>query len=114
MKAALTVGARIRELRKRRGLTQEELASRCCLSVSHVSMLERGHRSPSYETLLALAQVLEVPPGALFPQPESAFPAAVERLTHFIHHRGLTAEGVALAEAAFPATKSWEVASAPA
>jgi transcriptional regulator with XRE-family HTH domain len=57
---------RIRGLRAERGLTQEEFASRAGISISFVSMLERGERSPSYETLLQLAEALDVPPGELF------------------------------------------------
>ena len=57
---------RIRALRAERRLTQEEFASRAGISVSFVSMLERGERSPSYETLLQLALGLDVPAGELF------------------------------------------------
>lgn len=57
---------RIRTLRGERGITQEEFAARAGISVSFASMLERGERSPSYETLLQLAEALEVSPGELF------------------------------------------------
>lgn len=52
---------RIRALRERRGLTQEDFAARCGISVSFASLLERGERSPSYETLLQVAAALELP-----------------------------------------------------
>jgi transcriptional regulator with XRE-family HTH domain len=52
---------RIRALRERRGLTQEDFAARCGISVSFASLLERGERSPSYETLLQVASALELP-----------------------------------------------------
>src|SRR3954454_18672757 len=57
---------RIRALRERRGLTQEEFARRCGISVSFASLLERGERSPSYDTLLTIARALEVPVADLF------------------------------------------------
>jgi transcriptional regulator with XRE-family HTH domain len=57
---------RMRSLRERLGITQEELASRCGISVSFASLLERGERSPSYETLLQIAQALEIPLAELF------------------------------------------------
>ena len=60
------LGKRIRALREHRGLTQEELASRCGISVSFASLLERGERSPSYETLVQIAKALEVPVQELF------------------------------------------------
>lgn len=57
---------RIRALRERRGLTQEDFAARCGISVSFASLLERGERSPSYETLLLVAAALELPLSELF------------------------------------------------
>jgi transcriptional regulator with XRE-family HTH domain len=57
---------RIRGLREQKGLTQEEFAKRCGISVSFASLLERGARSPSYETLVEVAQALELPMAELF------------------------------------------------
>lgn len=57
---------RIRSLRERQGLTQEDFAVRSGISVSFASLLERGERSPSYETLVQVAAALEVPVGDLF------------------------------------------------
>src|SRR5690242_14439846 len=57
---------RVRALRESLSLKQEELARRCGISVSFVSLLERGERSPSYETLLLIAKALEVPVQELF------------------------------------------------
>jgi len=49
------LGARIQELRTARGLTQQEVADRIDLSQKYVSALECGQKSPSWETLVALA-----------------------------------------------------------
>jgi transcriptional regulator with XRE-family HTH domain len=57
---------RIRSLRERKGLTQEEFSQRCGISVSFASLLERGERSPSYETLVHVATALEVSLPELF------------------------------------------------
>ncbi|HXN41500.1 MAG TPA: helix-turn-helix transcriptional regulator [Myxococcaceae bacterium] len=57
---------RIRSLRERQGITQEEFATRCGISVSFASLLERGERSPSYETLLQMADALDIPLAELF------------------------------------------------
>lgn len=62
---------RIRNLRERRALTQDEFATRCGISVSFASLLERGERSPSYETLVTIAEALEVPLSELFRDPGS-------------------------------------------
>ena len=60
------LGAKLRSLRKRNALTLEELSARCIQrdaevapSVSYLSMIESGKRTPSQETLELLAQVFQ-------------------------------------------------------
>lgn len=61
-----SVGRRVRQLRNRAALTQEQLAERAQISVSFLSMIERGERAPHLETLEKLAIALEVPVDLLF------------------------------------------------
>jgi transcriptional regulator with XRE-family HTH domain len=49
------LGARIRTLRDARKLTQEAIADRIDTSAKYVSQLECGQRSPSWETVVAIA-----------------------------------------------------------
>src|SRR3954452_15063821 len=84
---------RIRALRERRGLTQEDFAARCGISVSFASLLERGERSPSYETLLQVAAALGLPPSELFRLEEDDDTGA-DRLVHFIRARQLSRDDV--------------------
>jgi transcriptional regulator with XRE-family HTH domain len=49
------LGARIRALRAASGLTQERFADRIDVTPKYVSQLECGQRSPSWETLTAIA-----------------------------------------------------------
>jgi transcriptional regulator with XRE-family HTH domain len=62
------VGRRIRQLRMSRSarMTQEDLSERARISVSFLSMIERGERSPHLETLAAIAEGLEVRIADLF------------------------------------------------
>ncbi len=55
----------LKSLRLSRKLSQEALAARARLSVSYISMLERGRRSPPLDTLERLARTLGVPPTSL-------------------------------------------------
>src|SRR6187549_1170608 len=62
------IGQRIRELRTQRPerWTQEDLAERAKISVSFLSMIERGERVAHVETLAALAAALGVTLAELF------------------------------------------------
>ncbi len=55
------IGERIKRLRKRAGLTQEQLAERVGLDARHLSRLEVGRHCPSLDTLERIARVLDVP-----------------------------------------------------
>jgi transcriptional regulator with XRE-family HTH domain len=57
--------ANVRRLRARKGLSQKVLADKVGISVSYVSMLERGQRSPPLETIEKMARALGVPPHSL-------------------------------------------------
>lgn len=55
----------IREWRKHRSLTLEQLADRLDMTASHLSMLERGQRGYSQDTLEALAEAMQTDPASL-------------------------------------------------
>lgn len=57
------LGRKIRLLRHRRGLTQQELAYRTGISTPHISSVERGERHPSLEYAIRIAEALGVPIG---------------------------------------------------
>jgi len=54
--------ANLRSARTTRKLSQGELAKKAKISISYVSMLERGQRSPPLETLESVAKALHIPP----------------------------------------------------
>jgi transcriptional regulator with XRE-family HTH domain len=54
----VVMGQRIRELRRARGLTQQQLAHLVDVTVTAVSMWETGVRTPYLETASRLADVL--------------------------------------------------------
>ena len=76
------LGAKLRSVRKRNGLTLEELSARCierdpqgAPSVSYLSMIESGKRVPSSELLALVASVFEREPAWFLdenPDPEFA------------------------------------------
>ena len=54
----MDIGNKIKELRNKKGLTQEELADRCELSKGFISQLENNVTSPSIATLIDILQCL--------------------------------------------------------
>jgi transcriptional regulator with XRE-family HTH domain len=58
-------GKRVRELRKRRGLSQEGLAEKADLDRSFMSGVERGVENPTLYTIQAIAEGLRLTVGEL-------------------------------------------------
>jgi transcriptional regulator with XRE-family HTH domain len=59
--ACIPVGELLRSWRRRRNLSQLELATEAVVSARHLSFLETGRARPSREMLIRLAEELEVP-----------------------------------------------------
>ena len=87
MESLSAIGARVRTLRKRRGLTQVELAGRIGRSVEALSVLERGRSTPTLPVLGRLSEELAVPLRDFFapagldgqgPEAAAAFTALVD------------------------------------
>ena len=82
------LGARIRALRDARGLTQEIIADRIAVTPKYVSQLECGQRSPSWETLVAIAHHgLEMRLAALVFGIDEDIPAEVQDLNDMLAGR---------------------------
>lgn len=54
------LGLKIKELRKRKGLTQEELAELIQMEQNSISVMESGRNFPTLGTLEKIAKVLDV------------------------------------------------------
>src|ERR1700751_2621082 len=64
----MTLGQRLRHLRRSRGLTLAELGERVGRAPSALSLLENGRREPKLSLIEALAAALSVPAGGLMGQ----------------------------------------------
>ncbi len=58
-------GEVLKEVRRERGLTQEQLAERSGCHRAHVSWIERQRRSPTVDMIFQLARGLDVTPSEL-------------------------------------------------
>lgn len=88
------VGRRIRALRvKRRGgrSTQGDVAGKARISISFLSMIERGERSPSVETLGDIAEALGVSLAEFFHESSSPpeMSHGLRRIGKFVHEKQL-------------------------
>ena len=62
----MTLSARLKEWRRRRALTQRELANLAGLTQSTVALIEVGRQAPRPTTIRRLARALKVRPDQLF------------------------------------------------
>ncbi len=59
-------GQQIRHIRRRRAVSQEEIAHRAGIHVTYLSGIERGVRNPSLKNIRAIARALGVGVADLF------------------------------------------------
>jgi transcriptional regulator with XRE-family HTH domain len=123
---ARRLGARIRALRKARGLTLEQVAKASGTKHGPLSQIERGERNPSIQMLHAIAVALGVKPSAFWeePDPTAADPEPVEDpvagehrgaiarslpVETFVHAGGLVDGSLAIDVITRPSGKSGEL-----
>ena len=77
-----SIGKNIRKFRKARKLTIEALAEKVDLSVNYIGDIERNERFPSLETLINIANALEVSSDMLLCDVVKASYAVKDSLLH--------------------------------
>ena len=65
MPTVVYIGEKLKEVRTRRLLTQEELAERAGISAATVVNAERNNQEPHFRTIRKLAKALDVDPTEL-------------------------------------------------
>lgn len=85
--ALVLLGKRLRELRAKRGLSQERLSELCGVSSRHISEIERGESNPSFQVMEQVTAALGVSMKDLFDfehhqDREYALEELVRLLTH--------------------------------
>ncbi len=65
-KIKIYFGKRIRQLRLKRGLSQEAFADLCELDRTYIGGIERGERNVSLINIAKIAAAFELPPKELF------------------------------------------------
>lgn len=65
MSLEVLFGKILRDERKKKSISQEELSYLCDLDRTYISMLERGKRQPSLKTLFLLSEALNIKTSSL-------------------------------------------------
>ena len=68
---AKSFGKVLKQLRQKRGLSQEELAFESGYHRTYISLLERGKKSPSLQTIFQLAKALNMEPSEIVERVQS-------------------------------------------
>ena len=66
MSAARRFGANVKQIRKAREMTQEQLGLAAGLDAAVISRIEAGQREPRVKNIARIAKALETQPGDLF------------------------------------------------
>jgi transcriptional regulator with XRE-family HTH domain len=74
-----SVGNRIRDIRKAKGLTQQQLAEQSNLDDAYIGAVERGERNFSIDTLEKIVNALEIQSMELFPVKHSLSAVTIAR-----------------------------------
>lgn len=64
---AILIGTKIRETRKSKSISQEQLALRTAIDRSYLGRIERGEVSITVEKLYQISQTLDIDPKNLLP-----------------------------------------------
>jgi len=62
----MDLGITIKKLRKQRGQTQEEFASKCGITQTYLSQIENNLREPNFSILKSISEQMDVPLPILF------------------------------------------------
>ena len=60
------IGSRIKDIRNKKGLTQEQLSEKMEINPKYLSSIERGRENPTLNTLIKVSESLEVDLGEIF------------------------------------------------
>lgn len=64
---AISIGTKIRETRKSKSISQEQLALRTAIDRSYLGRIERGEVNITVEKLYQISQTLDIDPKNLLP-----------------------------------------------
>lgn len=79
------IGEKIRKYRKAKGLSQEQLAEKTGISVTHMSHIETGNTKLSLPVLVAMARWLEVQTDDLLSDNQNGRIVAIQELDEILN-----------------------------
>ena len=82
------IGRRIKEARQAKGLSQEALSEKIGMSAKYLSSVERGKENPTLDTLVKLADALEIETSELFNYQHKKSPEELRQLVSRLMDEG--------------------------
>jgi transcriptional regulator with XRE-family HTH domain len=82
------IGKRIKEARQAKRLSQEALSEKIGMSAKYLSSVERGKENPTLDTLIKLADALEVEASELFNYQHERSPEELRQLVSRLMDEG--------------------------
>lgn len=86
MNSTFNYGERLRELRRQRGFTQEEIALRADITTSYYGQIERGSANPSVALLEKICAVMGISISDIFTDADTN-PLSIDALSMQIIHQ---------------------------
>lgn len=77
----MTVGENIKKIRKEKKISQKQLGVLCGMSEAQIGQYENGYRSPKFETVLKIANALEVSINELLDISETTKESNIQKIT---------------------------------
>lgn len=83
---AYAMGQRLRELRLKRGMRQDDVAERCGIARPNIARIEQGKHMPSIKTIRRLSDVFDISPATFLESPH----VVLSREDRMLAESGLT------------------------
>lgn len=77
----MTVGENIKKIRKEKKISQKQLGVLCGMSESQIGQYENGYRSPKFETVLKIANALDISYFELLDISETTKESNIQKIT---------------------------------
>ena len=81
-----TLGVTIKSARSALGMTQKQLAKRLSVTTKYIILLEKSHKTPSYDLLFRIIRELNIQPDLIFYPEKPSKDSRIEDLIRMLYN----------------------------